>query len=240
MKPYQLVPIRDCHEPLIEIPLQFERETPHPYVQLSAPYGERSPYYLRQGVLNKLLLAQAALHQVQPDWNIQIFDAYRPIAVQQFMVNHSFEQLLQAQNLTAAQLSPDQRQALLEAVYQFWAEPSLDPTQPPPHSTGAALDVTLVDAAGTPVEMGSPIDEMSPRSYPDHYAALESEPERIFHQNRLLLQQSMACAGFEQHPNEWWHFSYGDQLWAWLVSQKLADSKQENLPVACYGNLDGV
>jgi len=21
--------------------------------------------------------------------------------------------------------------------------------------------------------------------------------------------------GFAQHPNEWWHFSYGDQLWAW-------------------------
>ena len=19
--------------------------------------------------------------------------------------------------------------------------------------------------------------------------------------------------GFAQHPNEWWHFSYGDQLW---------------------------
>ncbi|MEO1402022.1 MAG: D-alanyl-D-alanine dipeptidase, partial [Cyanobacteria bacterium J06635_1] len=24
-------------------------------------------------------------------------------------------------------------------------------------------------------------------------------------------------AGFGQHPNEWWHFSYGDQLWAWLL-----------------------
>jgi D-alanyl-D-alanine dipeptidase len=25
----------------------------------------------------------------------------------------------------------------------------------------------------------------------------------------------MASAGFVQHPNEWWHFSWGDQLWAW-------------------------
>ncbi|MFM7652374.1 MAG: D-alanyl-D-alanine dipeptidase, partial [Vulcanococcus sp.] len=32
-------------------------------------------------------------------------------------------------------------------------------------------------------------------------------------------------AGFEQHPNEWWHFSYGDQLWAWRAGQD----------VACYG-----
>ena len=26
----------------------------------------------------------------------------------------------------------------------------------------------------------------------------------------------MEQAGFVQHPNEWWHFSYGDQLWSWL------------------------
>ena len=25
----------------------------------------------------------------------------------------------------------------------------------------------------------------------------------------------MTKFGFAQHPNEWWHFSYGDQLWAW-------------------------
>ena len=25
--------------------------------------------------------------------------------------------------------------------------------------------------------------------------------------------------GFVQHPNEWWHFSYGDQLWSWLSKQ---------------------
>jgi zinc D-Ala-D-Ala dipeptidase len=239
MKPYQLVTIQECDEPLVEISCcHFARETPHPYLKLSAPYGERSPYYLRQGVLEKLLLAQIALRRVQPDWNIQIFDAYRPIAVQQYMVSHTFEQLLQAQNLIDASLSPEQRQALLQEVYQFWAEPSLDPATPPPHSTGAAVDVTLVDAAGVPVEMGSPIDEMSPRSYPDHYAALKSEPDRIFHQNRLLLRQSMAWAGFEQHPNEWWHFSYGDQLWAWLVGQRQVSQKPINQPIARYGNPD--
>jgi D-alanyl-D-alanine dipeptidase len=101
MKPYQLVPIQECHEPLVEIPPQFARETPHPYLRLSAPYSNCSPYYLRQGVLNRLLQAQVELRQVQPDWNIQIFDAYRPIPVQQFMVKRVTIDCLSAANNTS-------------------------------------------------------------------------------------------------------------------------------------------
>ena len=32
----------------------------------------------------------------------------------------------------------------------------------------------------------------------------------------------MKQAGFVQHPNEWWHFSYGDQLWSWLSKESNA------------------
>ena len=50
-KPYQRIPIQDCGEPLVPIPLeQFAIVTPHPYAALGAPYGERSPYYVRAGV----------------------------------------------------------------------------------------------------------------------------------------------------------------------------------------------
>jgi D-alanyl-D-alanine dipeptidase len=30
----------------------------------------------------------------------------------------------------------------------------------------------------------------------------------------------MVNAGFQPHPNEWWHFCLGDQMWAWLVNQQ--------------------
>jgi len=26
----------------------------------------------------------------------------------------------------------------------------------------------------------------------------------------------MEEGGFLRHPGEWWHFSQGDQMWAWL------------------------
>jgi D-alanyl-D-alanine dipeptidase len=98
MKPYQTIPILECGEPLVPIPLeQFAVEAPHPYEKLGAPYTEASPYYLRQSVLRALITAQSQLQQQYRGWRIQIFDAYRPVAVQQFMVDHTFSEVVQAQ-----------------------------------------------------------------------------------------------------------------------------------------------
>lgn len=218
IKPYQQMMIAECHEPLVAIPLtQFAVESPHPYVKLGAPYGERSPFYLRRGVCDRLIAAQVALQTHYPHWQIQIFDAYRPVAVQQYMVDYTFQQLLTAQGLSAARLTATQRQAVFEQVYEFWAVPNHDPRYPPPHSTGAAIDVTLI-AAGEPVDMGSAIDEISPRSYPDHFAARSDPAAQTAHHHRQILHNCMIEAGFKRHPREWWHFSYGDQVWAWLMS----------------------
>ena len=46
-------------------------------------------------------------------------------------------------------------------------------------------------------------------------AYIEKEDAIIFNNRRNLLKEIMILFGFVQHPNEWWHFSYGDQLWAW-------------------------
>ncbi|GAB4144605.1 MAG: M15 family metallopeptidase [Cyanobacteria bacterium J069] len=239
MKPYQQVAIADCGEPLVEIPpAEFGRVVPHPYVALGAPYGDRSPFFVRLGVLEGLRLAQAALRESHPGWGIQIFDAYRPVAVQQFMVDYTFQDLVRSQGLDSATLSASQQHDLWQQVYQFWAVPNPDPAMPPPHSTGAAVDVTLLDASGQPADMGSPIDELSPRSYPDHfapYAEVESpdyDPVlAIAHTHRQLLATAMQAGGFYRHPHEWWHFSIGDQLWAWLKNQEAASE----VVVARYG-----
>lgn len=232
MKPYQQVAIAESGEPLIPIPLeQFAVVSPHPYQCLGAPYGERSPYYLRQSVVARLLDAQTQLQQRQPGWQIQIFDAHRPVAVQQFMVDYSFRSAVQSQGLTPEQLSELQCQAIWQQVYQIWAVPSHDPRTPPPHSTGAAVDITLVDAIGKTVNMGSAIDELSGRSHPNYYANSTNPVEQGYHAFRQLLCDVMRTAGFQRHPGEWWHFSLGDQMWAWLTNQENLD----NAAVARYG-----
>jgi zinc D-Ala-D-Ala dipeptidase len=234
MRPYHQIPILECGEPPIEIPLElFAVESPHPYEKLGATYGEHSPYYLRQSVIENLSQAQNYLELLHPNWHIQIFDAYRPVAVQQFMVDYSFTQAVQDRGLTDVELSPNQLQEVWEAVYEIWAVPSLDEKTPPPHSTGAAVDVTLVDDIGQIVNMGSPIDEMSERSHPDYYANNDDPEAQHYHAHRQLLRDVMLKAGFQRNPREWWHFSVGDQMWAWLNNQ----SNPANPVTARYGRI---
>lgn len=232
MKPYQQIPIVECGEPLIAIPLElFAVESPHPYEKLGAPYGDRSPYYLRQSVLANLITAQNYLQQQHPNWRIQIFDAYRPVEVQQFMVEYSFAQIVADRKLNLSEISESDRQQIWQQVYQFWAPPSLDPATPPPHSTGAAIDLTLVDERGNTINMGSAIDEISPISYPDYFANSTNAIEQQYHAHRQLLSNVMQTSGFQRHPNEWWHFSCGDQMWAWLSNQ----ANPINPVIARYG-----
>ncbi len=225
-RPYHHIPIEDLGEILTTIPLhQFSVISPHPYQRAGASYPCYSPYHLRSGVIDRLLLAQKYLQTQKPGWKLAIFDGYRPVAVQQYMVDFSFEELVQAKGWSRASLTPDQRESLWELVHQIWAVPNYDPATPPPHSTGGAVDLALADDTGAIVDFGSPIDEISPRSHPDYYL---NHLAQTYHQNRLLLKAVMEQAGFQRHPGEWWHFCYGDQMWAWL----------SEAPRAMYGRVE--
>ena len=221
MKPYHQIQIEECGESLIHIPLDnFSVELPHPYVKLGAEYGEKSPYCLRKGVVQALLEAQFLLDKRHPEWKLKIYDAYRPVGVQQFMVNYTFEQLVKSQNVNERQLSAQKRQDLWGKVYQIWAVPSLDRAMPPPHSTGAAIDLTIINNKGESLDMGGEIDELSERSHPDYYLNDQDATKQQYHRHRQLLNRVMINAGFRRHPGEWWHFSLGDQMWAWLCNQE--------------------
>jgi D-alanyl-D-alanine dipeptidase len=219
LRPWNSIPITEVDEPLQKIPTALLRLEPHPYAALGAPYGpDASPFRLRQGVVTRLLQAQQELQKEQPGWSLAIFDAWRPVAVQRFMVRHSL-----VAECGRIGINPDhpslERDRAEAAVGRFWAPPSDDPATPPPHSTGAAVDLTLADAGGQALAMGGEIDAIGRVSEPlFHQAAAladSSSTAAVWHQRRQLLARVMAGAGFEQHPNEWWHFSWGDQLWAW-------------------------
>ena len=219
LRPWSPIPIHECGEPLVALPSRLWRLEPHPYRLLGAPYGpEGDPFRLRQGVVERLLQAEQALREDVPGLRLAIFDAWRPLAVQRFMVRHALLQECAQQGVNPDQPS-GQRDRIEAEVGRFWAPPSDDPATPPPHSTGAAVDLTLADGAGLPCPMGGAIDAIGAVSEPEFYrSAAERDPDgeaSRWHRHRQLLAQVMASAGFAQHPNEWWHFSWGDQLWAW-------------------------
>ena len=245
-RPWNLVPIRDSEEELEAIPDSLYCLRPHPYASLGAPYGSSaSPFRLRKRVIERLLQAQEALRQEGYPWKLAIFDGWRPLAVQAFMVDYTIQEQCRLRGVDPGSPSAE-RDLVVEDVSRFWATPEQDPGSPPPHSTGAAVDLTLVDkpehdTAGlpmpTPADMGSPIDAIGAVSEPDHFLtrsltdvdASERERCRHIHARRSCLRRAMEAAGFAQHPNEWWHFSWGDQLWAW----------QRGEFSALYGRVDG-
>jgi D-alanyl-D-alanine dipeptidase len=234
-RPWNAIPIKASQDALVALPDGLWRLEPHPYVALGAPYGEGgSPFQLRQGVVERLLAAQRALQRQQPHWRLAIFDAWRPLAVQAFMVRHATAELCRKRGVDPLACGPALAEVSQE-VGRFWAPPNPDPSAPPPHSTGAAVDLTLADGHGSPIDMGSAIDAIGAVSAPDHFlevaaasrAARERERAMAVHRHRRLLQEVMQQAGFAQHPLEWWHFSWGDQLWAWRYGQ----------PEAIYGRV---
>ena len=214
MRPWSLIPIAECGEPMQELPPALLRMEPHPYMALGAAYGASgTPFQLRLGVVQRLLDAQQQLVEHDPSLRLSIFDAWRPIAVQAFMVDHSIAELCRERGVEVR--SGDAFDQVVADVGRFWAAPSRDPMTPPPHSTGAAVDLTLSSSDGTPLAMGGEIDAIGAVSEPQHYAGRDDSNARRWHQRRQLLAEVMGAAGFAQHPNEWWHYSFGDQLWAW-------------------------
>jgi D-alanyl-D-alanine dipeptidase len=189
----------------------FAYETPAPYEAAGAPYNGISPFSLREGIAQKLRVAASQLQQAKPGWRIKIFDAYRPVAVQAYMVAHTFYHIAKEMGLDPLATTDAQRDSVLAKVYRIWSPPNEDPLTPPPHSTGAAIDVTLVDEKGAEVDMGSPIDYNGDPSNPDYF----KDKNKTAHAHRALLRDVMQRQGFIQHYAEWWHFSHGDQLWVW-------------------------
>lgn len=219
MRPWDTIRIEEDGEPLVAIARELiSLEDPPPYVALGAPYAGFGPWFLRRTVHERLLEAQQKLAQERAGWRLHLLDAWRPLAVQAFMVEHT-DQLLRRTN---PELDDAARR---ERVLTYWAPPNQDPARPPPHSTGAAIDLTLVDAQGRVVNMGSPFDEPTERSHPDHFAQAADAVGREAHANRQLLDRAMRAAGFVGHPQEWWHFSFGDRAWA----------REHDLAVARYG-----
>jgi zinc D-Ala-D-Ala dipeptidase len=70
------------------------------------------------------------------------------------------------------------------------------------HSRGSTVDLTLARADGRELDMGTPFDFFSPRSWPS--AVSVSGPAKA---NRALLAAAMRRRGFRPYAREWWHFT---------------------------------
>lgn len=71
------------------------------------------------------------------------------------------------------------------------------------HTRGAATDLTIVDAKGKELDMGTGFDFFGERAFRDY----KKLPEEVL-KNRQLLRSTMEKHGFSSITSEWWHFAY--------------------------------
>ncbi|MGW7417225.1 M15 family metallopeptidase [Streptomyces sp. NPDC054863] len=186
------VPVEECGEPLVDVRKSGLR-TGEEELDAEGAYA-----HLREGVVQRLLHAQELL----PDGlRLVIVEGYRPPELQREYFEE-YEAELRA--LNAGWSAAEVRSAASRYV---------SPPEIAPHSAGGAVDLTLADADGRELDMGTPMNASPEESAGACYTdapGIGAESRA----NRALLGAALTAAGLVNYPTEWWHWSYGDRYWA--------------------------
>lgn len=166
--------------------------------------------FLRQQVAEKL---EAAAQFLPPDYKIAVVDAWRPFDRQVRIWEWMWNCLEEAQpGLSYA--------AKRRMICRFVAP--VDQKAPPGHTTGAAVDVWLINSNGEEYDVTSPFERLA--GAPTYVYGLSETALK----NRMILVEAMLAAGFSNCRDEWWHYSFGDAGWA----------VRSDLTECIYGRID--
>ncbi len=193
------VPIEPRDEPLVRVTDIGPRVVDDPRYHAAGLPGAMAQGWVREDVAHRLAAVAAGL----PDgMTLVVWDGYRPIATQAALFDSYLAEL--------AMVHPDWPAAALEdAAARYVTPPSRAVAAPPPHLTGGAVDLTLGDGDGRPLDLGTDFDAFVPEA---GARALEDVPGPACDLRRTLFW-AMAGQGFTAYVEEWWHFDHGDQFW---------------------------
>lgn len=172
------------------------------YADYIAEHPNYDGVYVRDEVAKRLKTAAESLSE---EYRLVVRAGHRPIEVQRKILIEC------AQDYKNEHPDVTDEQAL-EHAREYVSDPNLTL---PPHVCGAAVDIELADASTRKLlDFGSKINDDTDNSYL-HYPNLTDEQKK----NRMTLLTAMLDAGFASCMPEWWHFSYGDQVWAWFYGE---------------------
>ncbi len=149
--------------------------------------------YLQKDVAERLTKAQTLLKSLHPKYSLLVYDAARPVEVQQRMWD-------------ALDSIPVNKRI------RFVSNPKNHSL----HNYGAAVDLTIIDEQGNPLDMGAGYDDIREIAYPRLEKEFLDKGELTAKQieNRMLLRKVMSHGGFTVLPTEWWHFNACDRATA--------------------------
>lgn len=203
------LPIRENHDLMVNL-------ASYPFVleprYFQSGLSDTPDMWIRQTIADKLLrLQKEALNGLR----FKIWDAWRPRAVQE-NIYQKFRKELQDKN-------PAWDNGTLDAEMANYVARPDNPDRIPPHASGGAIDLTLVNEDGREIDMGTDFDHFGPEACVDYFT--QDNPQ--IHENRILLYRAMDKEDFGTYIHEWWHFDFGNQMWA----------ERKGFDIALYGEV---
>ena len=213
------IEIKECSEPLVLLNSRATDKISVDSQYYKSGIAHASPnLYARRGVANRLVVAASLL---PPGYKLLIWDAWRPLEVQQSLFD-SYVNLLRFQDPNVSE------ETITEFAQTYVSLPNNDPVKPSPHFTGGALDLSILNPNGIPLNMGTGFDFFGPeaatRYFEDIYV---SNDDHEIRDNRRELFSVMTRGGFSGYDEEWWHFDFGNQF----------DAARKDKSYAIYGRI---
>ncbi len=210
------VPIQESHEPLVDLgnPAINPR---HSKIRLMPTKDKanagfyRAPhpdcFKVRKGLFKAL---QKMVANLPENIGIYVYEAYRPLSVQKQYFDKVYNEIKEKNSNLSDEEIFQKTSTMVSPVLN----------NIPPHCTGSAIDMTLINLkTNVPLDMGK-LGVLSGKN-----EVMETHSNKITElqrQNRALLLQAASKAGLVNYPMEWWHYSIGDRYAAYLLGAKYA------------------
>ncbi|HEV2613543.1 MAG TPA: M15 family metallopeptidase [Gammaproteobacteria bacterium] len=204
------IPVEENHEAMIDIiSLGDIAIGPSPEIENNTDYTQ-----MRKAVYDKLVFAQTLLPK-----NIKfcLYEAYRSLNTQEILFDARKKSVQEKHPELSGKALFDEITKLVSPIINFDGSVNI-----PPHATGAAVDVYLIDENGHSLDMGIhpkdwllDIDGILSKTGATQISAEAKK-------NRQMMSDVLSKAGFVNYFTEFWHWSYGDRYCAYQCGKSHA------------------
>lgn len=201
----------------VEIKEEFGFILGNDYYKMELP-GSVPTIFCRKAVLLRL---QKLKKQIWPHYGIYCFDVFRTKETQAYLF-HEFQTRIKKAHPKFTQLELEME------TLKYVSHPHNCKFTAPPHNTGGAIDLALVDLkSGRMLNHGSEIDlseaisatDFFEQAFDPQFGLTETEWLEA-RKNRRILFHSMVKLGFTNYHTEWWHYDLGDGMWAEALGEE--------------------
>lgn len=204
------IAIRENQEPLVDLRKQTVITLgPSPEIPNNTNYT-----FLRKTVYEKLKEANSKLPK---GMHFCLYEGYRSLSLQ--------KKIFDEQYANVKSRHPDWTLTDIFKETTKLVSPVMNPDGThniPPHSTGGALDVYLIDDQGKPLDMGIHPEKWMQDKDGVLSLTASTNISATAKENRRIMSRVLNEVGFVNYPTEYWHWSYGDRYWAYFSKQPFA------------------